>query len=179
MARSTAGGRFRSALDFSLGPHRVWAAVLVGLGVLTTLVLLQSPTLIYWTGDRVVGTDDGGIVYYDVGGEQRTLNSGHDAPPSPQPAVVYADPDDAGHDRVLSAAKWFDVVFVAAPFVAAGCVLAAGSRRRRRNERLRAAEEQDRREAATEAWLRQRGLSASREDGPPPSRSTRWRRSSR
>jgi hypothetical protein len=178
MARG-AGGRLRSALDFSLGPYRVWAAILVGLGLLATLVLLQSPTLVYWTGERVTGTDDGGIVYYTVDGEQRTLNSGRDAPPSPRPAVVYADPDDASHDRVLTKAKWFDVVFVAAPFVAAGCVLAAGTRRRRQNQRRRAAEEFDRREAATQEWLRQRGLSASSEDGSRPSRSSRWRRSSR
>jgi hypothetical protein len=177
MARGTS--RLRSALDFSLGPYRVWAGVLGGLGVLAVLVLLQSPSLIYWTGERVVGTDDGGIVYYTVAGEERTLNSGHDAPPSPRPAVVYADPDDSGNDRVLGPAKWFDVAFVAAPFLAAGCVLAAGTRRRRHNQRRRAAEEFDRREAATESWLRQRGLSATREDGSPPSRSSRSRRSSR
>jgi hypothetical protein len=116
----------------SLQRYRVAALVLLVLGVLCVLVEVQSPSLVLWTGQPVPGTNDGGIVFYAVDGQQRTLNAPGDAPARPVPVTVYADPDDSSRDRVSSPAKWFDAAFVLGPFVAAGGMLVAGVARRRR-----------------------------------------------
>lgn len=149
-----------------LRPYRIAALCLLVLGVLCVLVQLQSPSMILWTGDAVRGTDDGGIIYYTVNGDERTLNDPHEAPPHPVPVTVYADPDDSSHDRVSGPAKWFDAVFVSLPFAAAGVVLAVGIARRRRFYARISAGEQARREQATADWIRRR------EAGPPPSGSS-------
>lgn len=135
-------------------------------GVLCALVELQSSSLIYWTGDRVQGTNEGGIVYYTVDGQQRTLDQRGEPPARPVRVAVYVDPDDSSRDRLASPVKWFDAAFVLAPFAAAGIVLAAGIARRRRSRERLAAAERRRRDQATSDWLRLR-----REGGPPPSRS--------
>lgn len=150
--------RDRAEPDSFLRPYRTGAAVLAVFGVLGVLLVLQSPSLVYWTGQRVQGTDDGGIVYYTVGGQERSLDSGRPAPPRPVPRTVYADPDDPSHDRLLTPVKWLDAAFVVLPFVGAGAVLAVGIRRRHRWHRSMAADEQARREEATRAWLARRRL---------------------
>lgn len=167
--RGSRGGR-----DGYLRPYLVGATALIVLGVLCVLVELQSPSLVLWSGERVRGTNDGGIVYYTVAGEQRTLDAKGEGPAHPEPATVYADPRDPSRDMIATPAKWFDAFFVLVPFAAAGVVLAAGTARRRRFRRRVAAAEQRRRDDATDEWLR-----SGRGAGPPPSRSTRRRRSSR
>ena len=126
------GGRRRGERDELLKPYRTAAVVLLVLGVLCVLVELQSPSLVYWTGERVTGTNDGGIVFYTVDGQDRTLNDPREAPPRPVPQVVYADPDDGSRDRLAGVGKAFDAVFVLAPFLAAGVVVLVGVARRRR-----------------------------------------------
>ena len=86
-------------------PYRVATAVFLVLGVLCLLVELQSPSLIFWTGERVQGTNDGGIIYYTVGGQNRTLNDPREPPDAPVPVTVYADPDDASRDRPSNLAR--------------------------------------------------------------------------
>jgi hypothetical protein len=127
-----ASGAVGHERDELLKPYRVGAVVLLVLGVLCVLVELQSPSLVYWTGERVPGTNDGGIVYYTVAGEQRTLNDPREAPAHPEPVVVYADPEDSSRDRQAGIGKVFDAVFVLGPFVAAGAVLVVGVVHRRR-----------------------------------------------
>jgi hypothetical protein len=148
------------------------ATCLLVLGVLCLLVELQSPSLIQWTGRPVPGTNDGGIAYYTVDGRERTLDVKGEAPAQPVPVTVYVDPDDYTRDQVGGPAKWFDATFVLVPFLAAGIVLAAGVGRRGRLRRRAAADESRRRAAATRD-----GISGG--DGPRPSRSSPWRRSSR
>ena len=158
--------RPRRERDAFLKPYRVAATVLLVLGALCVLVELQSPSLVYWTGERVPGTNDAGIVYYAVDGQNRTLNDPREAPPTPSPVVVYADPEDASRDRQAGIGKAFDAAFVLTPFVGAGALVVLGLVRRRGFRRRVA-------EAGTVPPLRPRG------DGPRPSRSSRWRRSSR
>ncbi len=114
-----------------LKPYRTAAIVLLVIGVLCVLVELQSPSLVYWTGERVAATNDGGIVFYAVDGEQRTLNDPREAPAQPRATAVYADPDDSSHDRLAGPARWLDAVFVLGPFVAAGALIMVGLLRRR------------------------------------------------
>lgn len=149
----------------SLGPYRNAAFVLLVLGVLCVLVELQSPSVILWTGERVQGTNDAGLVYYTVNGQERTLDAEGDPPERPVPVAVYADPADASRDRVSGPAKWFDAAFVATPFAAAGVVLLVGVVRRR----------------GRPSWPRRGGpgVSPARAGGPRPSRSSRSTRSSR
>ncbi|MGI3782719.1 MAG: hypothetical protein ACRYG2_18315 [Janthinobacterium lividum] len=129
-------GRQRDAL---LKPYRVAAVVLLVLGVLCVLVELQSPSLVYWTGERVPGTNDAGIVFYAVDGQDRTLDDPREAPLHPEPVVVYADPEDGSRDRLAGIGKAFDAAFVLTPFVAAGVVIIVGLGRRRQLRRRPAA----------------------------------------
>lgn len=133
-SRRGAGG----ARDDLLRPYGVAALVLVVLGVLAVLVQLQSPSMVCWTGERVVGTDDGGIIFYTVGDDERTLNDPHEAPPEPEPVRVCADPEDSSRDRVAGLAQAFDATFVLTPLVAAGVVVLVGLVRRRTRRRLAA-----------------------------------------
>lgn len=120
-----------------LKPYGKGAVVLAVLGVLCLLVELQSSSLVYWTGQRVVGTNDAGIIYYEVNDQQRTINDEAEPPAQPQSVTVYADLNDSTKDRIAEPVKWFDAVFVAIPFLAAGVVIAIGMARRRKF-RLRA-----------------------------------------
>jgi hypothetical protein len=147
----------------------VAAVALLVLGVLCLLVELQSPSLVYWTGERVPATNDAGIIYYTVDGEQRTLNDPREAPAQPTPVAVYVDQDDAGRDRADGPGRWFDAVFVLAPFVTTGIVLVVGLERRRRFRRRVSARP-----------LGPGGpVSSAGAGGPRPSRSSPSRRSTR
>ena len=148
MRGSGIGGRGRDQL---LKPYRVGATVLLVVGVLCVLVELQSASLIYWTGERVPATNEGGIVFYSVDGEQRTVNDPRTPPEHPVPTVVYADPDDSSRDRQGGPARALDAVFVVSPFAAAGALMVLGLVRRRR---------------------RRAAVRAGSGDGPRPSRSS-------
>ena len=166
MVRVEAPRTGRPERDGGLRPYRVAALVLVVLGVLCVLVELQSPSLVYWTGERVPGTNDGGIVFYSVDGQDRTLNDPREAPARPTSVVVYADREDGSRDRLAGPGKAFDAAFVLTPFVGAGAVLVVGVVRRRRFRRRFARRTQP-------------GISPGTAGGPRPSRSSPWRRSSR
>jgi hypothetical protein len=160
-ARGARGGG-----DELLKPYRVAAAVLGVIGVLCLLVEVQSPSLIFWTGERVTGTNDGGIIYYTVEGQNRTLNDPREPPVRPVPVTVYADPDDASRDRSSNLARGVDAVFVLSPFVAAAAVLTAGLVRRRRIRRRVAAA------ASRQAQGRSAPFRPGSGGGPPPSGSS-------
>ena len=151
--------RARGGSDELLKPYRVAAIALLVVGVLCLLVEVQSPSSVYWTGERVAATNDGGIVYYVMDGEQRTLNDPREAPVRPRATAVYADPDDSSRDLLAGPGRWLDAIFVLGPFVAAAAMIMVGLLRRR-GLRRRAA-------AAPIRPIRPAGG-----DGPRPSRSS-------
>ena len=124
-----------SSTEGFLRPYAIASVLLLVFGLLGVLIELQSPSLIYWTGERVQGTNDGGIIYYTVGGDQRTLTADGEPPSQPLPVTVYVDPDDSSRDRVVKPAKWLDAGFVLASPLAAAAVIATGLVRRRRFRR--------------------------------------------
>lgn len=130
-----------------LGRIRGWfdgAGWFVGLAValfvfalLAVLLELQSPDLVLWTGHRVAGTEQGGIVSYRWAGQQYSLNtSGYG---SARDVSVYLDPADPGNamidnvpDRVLAAS------FIGAPVAGGVALLVAGGTRKPRRARRKA-----------------------------------------
>jgi hypothetical protein len=106
------------------------ALALAIVGVLFILAELQSPSRLYWTGDAVTGTNSGGIIYYQVAGEDYTLDAPGDAPAHDTAVTVYVDPDDPGEALASRATKWVDAALVLVWFVAAvGCLALAALRR--------------------------------------------------
>lgn len=84
------------------------AVVLFAVALLALLVGLQSPDHVLWTGQQVVGTEQGGIVTYRWDGQSYSL----DAPGfgSSKAVSVYLDPGDPSQaildnvfDRVVAA----------------------------------------------------------------------------
>ena len=110
------------------------AAVLFAFALLALLLDLQSPDLVLWTGHRVTGTEQGGIVSYRWNGQQYSLNAlGYGSAPA---VSVYLDPADPGNamidnlpDRVLVAS------FIGTPTAAGLALLVAGATRKPRRIR--------------------------------------------
>ena len=128
---------------------RMWAVldgagVFVGLAValfvfalLAALLELQSADAVRWTGQRVVGTEIGGIVSYRWHGETYSL----DAPGygSAKAIGVYVDPGDPSNaviDNPL--ARLIQGSLVIVPLAGGLAVLAVGLTRRWRWERRKA-----------------------------------------
>lgn len=100
------------------------------IGILFALVELQSPSRLYWTGDPVSGTNSGGIIYYQVAGENFTLDAPGAAPSHDVKVTVYVDPKDPGQGLASRPTRWVDAGLVAVWFVAAaGCLTVAALRR--------------------------------------------------
>jgi hypothetical protein len=119
-----------------LRPSSGVALALLVVGLLFLLAELQSPSRLYWTGDAVSGTNSGGIIYYQVAGEDYTLDAPGAPPAHDTPVTVYVDPDDPGQALASRVTKWVDAGAVLVWFVAAaGCVILPAvrstSRRRR------------------------------------------------
>lgn len=110
------------------------AVVLFAFALLAVLLELQSPDLVLWTGHRVTGTEQGGIVSYRWDGQQYSLNArGYGSAPD---VSVYLDPADPGDamidnvpDRVVAAS------FIVAPTAAGLALLVAGATRKPRRAR--------------------------------------------
>ena len=131
--RARVGAWFDGAGWF-VGP----AIALLAFTLLMVLLELQSPDLVLWTGHRVVGTEQGGVVTYQWHGEYYAV----DAPGygSAKAVGVYLDPGDPNHamidrtsDRVAVAA------LVGLPFTGAVALLVIGLSRgyRQRRRELR------------------------------------------
>ena len=118
-------------------PFAVAAVVLLVVGAFCVLIELQSSSRIYWTGQRVTGTNEGGLVYYAVDGRPYTMDAPGPVPSRPVTVAVWVDQNDPNQARIDQPARWFDAAFVLAPFVAAAfCVVVwAGRRGRRRSSR--------------------------------------------
>lgn len=134
-------GRTQTTFKEWLGhPSTVVAIVLVVLGLIVVSLEAQSQNWVYYTGDHVTGTVQGGIVYYRVEGVQYTL----DDPQVPQPAdgtkvgVYYpaGDPSAGLLDRPV---RWVEWAGMLTWFVAAGLLLLVAGLRRARDRRRRSA----------------------------------------
>ncbi len=119
------GPRVRSATPFAVA-----AIVFLVFGLLGVLVELQSPSLVYWTGEHTTGTNNGGLIYYSVDGQHYTIDAPGPPPAQPVPAEVFFkgnDPSQALPDKPV---RWFDATVVLSPFVAAAASLTIWARRR-------------------------------------------------
>jgi hypothetical protein len=95
---------------------------------------LQSPDLVLWTGHRVVGTEQGGIVYYRWHGQNYSV----DAPGygSSKAISVYLDPASPDHamiDNVYNRALAASLIGV--PFAGGVALLCVGLSRNYRSRR--------------------------------------------
>jgi hypothetical protein len=110
------------------------AAALFVFALLAVLLELQSPDLVLWTGHRVTGTEQGGIVTYRWHGQQYSLDArGFGSAPH---VSVYLDPADPGSgmvdnlpDRILVSS------FIGVPVAGGVALLVAGATRKPRRIR--------------------------------------------
>jgi hypothetical protein len=129
-----------SALLDGVGWFAGLAVALFVFALLAVLLELQSPDVVRWTGQRVVGTELGGIVSYRWHGQAYSL----DAPGygSAKAVSVYLDPADPANALIDNPiARAFEGSLVVVPLAGGLALLAAGLTRRRRwaRRRLRAA----------------------------------------
>lgn len=110
------------------------AAVLFAFALLAVLLELQSPDLVLWTGHRVAGTEQGGIVTYRWAGQQYSLNANGYG--SAQDVSVYLDPANPGNamidnlpDRIVVTA------FIGVPVAGGLALIVAGLTRKPRRVR--------------------------------------------
>ena len=110
------------------------AAVLFAFALLAVLLELQSPDLVLWTGHRVAGTEQGGIVSYRWAGQQYSLNANGYG--SAQDVSVYLDPANPGNamidnlpDRIVVTA------LIGAPVAGGLALIVAGLTRKPRRVR--------------------------------------------
>jgi hypothetical protein len=84
------------------------AVVLVVFALLAVLLGLQSPDRVLWTGQQVVGTEQGGIVTYSWHGQSYSLDvPGYGSSPAVSVYLNPGDPSqamvDSTFDRVVAA----------------------------------------------------------------------------
>ncbi|MGH3423527.1 MAG: hypothetical protein ACRDO8_02290 [Nocardioidaceae bacterium] len=125
--------------DWLAHPSTKVAIALVVAGILFVLVVAQSQSRLYWTGQAVAGTNSGGIVYYKWHGEEFTVDDPATTPAHATPVTVYVDPDDPGHALLARPVRWVDAGAVLIWFVAAAVLLIVSALRRRQQERRRPA----------------------------------------
>lgn len=113
-------------------PSTIGAIVLVVVGLLFLGMLAQSPTRIYWTGDQVPGTVEGGLVYYRVAGEQYTVDDTGRTPADGTRVTVFVDSGDPTQALLNRPVRWIDAGSVVVWFVAAGVLLGVAALRRSR-----------------------------------------------
>jgi hypothetical protein len=97
------------------------AITLFVFALLAVLLELQSPDLLLWTGHRVTGTEQGGIVSYRWHGQAYSLNaSGYGSSKS---VSVYLDPANPGPAMVDNVADRALVAVLIGGPVAVGVIL--------------------------------------------------------
>lgn len=132
--------RFGSAFRNWLG-HRstIAAIVLVVAGLLFLTLEAQSPGWVYFRGERVTGTVQGGIVYYDVKGAHYTQDYPEvSTPPDGSKVSVYFYPDSPSSALVDRPTRWVEATGILVWFVAAAVLLVVAANRRRAVRRLNA-----------------------------------------
>ena len=122
-------------------PWMLIALALAVLWVLFLLVEVQSETHIYWSGKSVVGSNQGGIVFYHVHGEQYTIDDPGPTPPHPEPRTVYYDPTNPYVAMLDSPLRLLEeglfVGLAAAAVTSFGTGIATGELHRRRRVPVR------------------------------------------
>jgi hypothetical protein len=111
-------------------PSAVVAALLVLVGIPFLVLLLLSPSRLYWTGRAVQGADTGGIVYYKVDGQSYSVDDSGAATGHGAPTTVYVDRSDPGNALVQRPTRWIDAASVLVWFAAAAAVVALPALRR-------------------------------------------------
>jgi hypothetical protein len=110
------------------------AIVLIAFALIMVLGELQSPDLVLWTGHRVVGTEQGGIVYYHWQGQNYSL----DAPGygSSKAVGVYLDPGNPDHAMIDNIYNRLAVgSLIGLPFAGGVALLGLGLSRNYRSRR--------------------------------------------
>lgn len=128
--------RMRALLD-GAGVFVGLAVALFVFALLAALLELQSADAVRWTGQRVVGTEIGGIVSYRWHGQTYSL----DAPGygSAKAIGVYVDPGDPSNAMIdNSVTRVIQASLVVVPVAGGLAVLAVGLTRRWRWERRKA-----------------------------------------
>ena len=126
-------GRWFDGLGLFVGP----AIALFVLALLVVVLEVHTPEILLWTGHRVVGTEQGGIVLYRWHGESYSL----DAPGygSAKAVSVYLDPGDASNAVIDNLADRAFVGFlVGGPVLAGAALITVGLVRRSISRRRRA-----------------------------------------
>lgn len=113
------------------------AITLFVFALLMVLLELQSPDLLLWTGHRVAGTEQGGIVSYQWHGQAYSLNaSGYG---SSKDVSVYLDPANPGKAMVDNVADRALVAsLIGGPVAGGALLLVVGLTRNYRWDRRRA-----------------------------------------
>jgi hypothetical protein len=123
-------GRARALAD-GLGAYLGVAVALLIFAVLGLLLVLQSPKdVLLWTGTRVIGSEQGGLISYRWQGESYTLDvPGYGNDPH---VVVYVDPSDPTNARQDSLfVRGSDTALTVLPVTLAFGVVGFGAYRRR------------------------------------------------
>ena len=110
------------------------AAALFVFALLAVLLELQSSDAVRWTGQRVTGTEIGGIVSYRWAGQTYSLDAqGYGSAKTIGVVLDPADPSNAVIDNPFP--RVVEGSLVAVPLAAGVALLAVGLTRRRRWER--------------------------------------------
>jgi hypothetical protein len=125
-------GRWFDGLGLFIGP----AIALFVLALLVVVLELNTPEILLWTGHRVVGAEQGGIVFYRWHGQNYSL----DAPGygSSKTVSVFIDPGDANNAVVDNLAdRAFVGLLIGGPVAVGVALIATGLIRRTRSRRRR------------------------------------------
>jgi hypothetical protein len=135
--------RIRASLDGS-GPY-LWAALAFSLlGALLLIAQVESPDFVIWNGHCVTATEQGGLAYFQVNGQQFAVDdvaAPADAPTRTVSVCYYAShPEQAV--LLHPGERWFEAGLIGLPLLAAAMILIVGLvieplRIRRRQEKLR------------------------------------------
>jgi hypothetical protein len=126
--------RIQNAFD-GLGWPTGIAVVLIVFSVLTLLLISQSSfDRLQWTGARVIGNEQQGLVFYTYKGQRNSLDvKGFATNPH---YVVYVDRSDPSTAEADSrGTRGLDAGFVLGPLVLAAVSMSLGVTRRRRQRR--------------------------------------------
>jgi len=110
------------------------AIVLLVFTVLAVILELESPDIVLWTGQRVVGTEQGGVVFYRWHGQNYAVAvPGYGSSKGVSVYLDPANPGDAMTDNAVNRAT--TALVVGGPFTAAVVLLAVGLSRGYRRKR--------------------------------------------